>query len=118
MKIFTNTWPQVSGFPGGSDGEESAHNPGDLGSIPGSGRSSGEGNGYPLQDSCLENSMERGDWWGLKESDTSEGLTGMVPSHAGNKLTSQFSSLIMQWLSLLPELPPCNHVKFRHIPLH
>ena len=45
------------GFPGGSDGKESACNAGDLGSIPGSGRSPGEGNGYPLQYSCLENPM-------------------------------------------------------------
>ena len=42
-------------FPGGSGGEESACNEGDLGLIPGSGRSPGEGNGYPLQCSCLEN---------------------------------------------------------------
>ena len=50
------------GFPGDSVGKESAHNAGDLGSIPGSGRSSGEGNGNPLQYSCLENSMDRGAW--------------------------------------------------------
>jgi len=50
------------GFPGGSDGKESACNMGDLSSIPGSGGSSGEGNGYPLQYSCLENSMDRGAW--------------------------------------------------------
>ena len=50
-------------FPGGSDGKESALNAGDLGSIPGWRRSSGEGNGYPLQYSCLENSMDRGAWW-------------------------------------------------------
>ena len=43
--------------------EESACNAGDLGSIPGSGRSPGGGNGYPLQYSCLENSMDRGAWW-------------------------------------------------------
>ena len=43
--------------------EESACNAGDLGSIPGSGRSPGGGNGYPLQYSCLENSMNRGAWW-------------------------------------------------------
>ena len=55
--IFLN-W----GFPGGSDGKESICNTGDLGSIPGSGRSPGEGNGYPLQCSCLENSMDRGAW--------------------------------------------------------
>ena len=51
------------GFPGGSDGKESAYNEGDWASIPGSGRSSGEGNGNPLQYSCLENSMDRGHWW-------------------------------------------------------
>ena len=49
------------GFPGGSDGEESARNMGDLGLIPGLGRSLGEVNGNTLQDSCLENSMDRGD---------------------------------------------------------
>ena len=45
------------GFPGGSAGKESAYNVGDLGSIPGRGRSPGEGNGSPLQCSGLENSM-------------------------------------------------------------
>ena len=49
-------------FPGDSDGKESAGNAGDRGSIPGSGRSPGEGNGYPLQYSCLENSMHRRAW--------------------------------------------------------
>ena len=48
-------------FPGGSDGKESACNAGDLGSIPASGRSPGEGNGNPLQSSCLENPMDRGE---------------------------------------------------------
>ena len=50
-------------FPGGSDGKESACNPGDPDSISGLGRSPGEGNGYPLQYSCLENPMDRGAWW-------------------------------------------------------
>ena len=50
------------GFPGGSDGKESACNAGDLGSIPGSGRSPGKRNGYLLQYSCLENLMDRGAW--------------------------------------------------------
>ena len=45
----------IIGFPGGSDGKESVYNAGDLGWITGLGRSSGEGNGYPLQYSCLEN---------------------------------------------------------------
>ena len=51
------------GFPGGSDGKASACNVGDLGSIPGLGRSPGEGHGNPLQYSCLENSIDRGAWW-------------------------------------------------------
>ena len=51
------------GFPGGSVGKESAGNAGDLSSIPGSGRSPGEGNGNPLQYSCLENPMDGGAWW-------------------------------------------------------
>ena len=69
-----------SGFPGGSDGKESACNVGDLGSIPGSERSPGGGNGNPLQYSCLENSMGTGAWWatvlgGHKELDRIERLT-------------------------------------------
>ena len=52
----------------------SAHNAGDLGLIPGLGRCPGEGNGNPLQHSCLENPMDGGDWWGRKESDTTERL--------------------------------------------
>ena len=52
-----------AGFPGGSDGKESTCNVGDLGSIPGLGRSPGGGHGKPLQYSCLENPMDRGAWW-------------------------------------------------------
>ena len=48
---------------GGSDGKESAGNVGDPGLIPRLGRSPGEGNGYTLKYSCLENSMDRGAWW-------------------------------------------------------
>ena len=67
-------------FPGGSDGKESTCNAGDLAPIPGSGRSLGEGNGYPFLYSCLENSMDRGTWWATvhgvtKEADTTEQLT-------------------------------------------
>ena len=70
-------------FPRGSDGKASAYNSGDPGSIPGSGRSPGEGNGNPLQFSCLENPMNRGAWfgccpWGRKESDTTERLHYLV----------------------------------------
>ena len=51
------------GFPGGSDDKESACSAGDLGSVLGSGRSPEEGNGNPLQYTCLENAMDRGVWW-------------------------------------------------------
>ena len=53
----------IQGFPGGSEVKASAWNEGDPGSIPGLGRSPGEGNGNPLQYSCLENPMEGGTWW-------------------------------------------------------
>ena len=66
--------------PGGSDGKESACSAGDPGSIPASGRSLGEGYGYSLQYSCLENPTDQGAWWatvqwGPKGSDTTEQLT-------------------------------------------
>ena len=67
------------GFPGSSDDEESTCNMGDLGLIPGLGRSPGGRNGYLLKYSCLENSMERTAWQAtvhrVTESDTTEGLT-------------------------------------------
>ena len=56
------TTPVFLDFPGGSTGKESACNAGDLGSIPGLLRSPGGGHGNPLQDSCLENPMDRGAW--------------------------------------------------------
>ena len=66
-------------FPGGSDGKASVYNAGDLGSIPGSRRSPGEGNGNPLQYSCLENPMDRGAWWatvrGVAELHMTEQIT-------------------------------------------
>ena len=68
--------------PGGSDGKESACRTGDVGSIPGSGRSPGERNGYPFQYSCLENSMDRGAWWatvhGVTKSQTDTVYTQCV----------------------------------------
>ena len=53
------------GFPSSTEGKASACNAGDLGSIPGLGRSPGEGNGYPLQYSCLRNPMDREAWWAI-----------------------------------------------------
>ena len=64
----------VYSFPGSSEGKESACNASHLGSIPGSGRSLREENGNPFQNSCLENSMDRGAWWatihGIAKSQT------------------------------------------------
>ena len=69
-------------------GKESALNAGDLGLIPGMGRSLGEGNGNPLRYSCLENSMDRGTWWatshGVSESRT--GLKGLTLSLSQHKV--------------------------------
>ena len=67
-------------FPGGSVAENLPASAGDSGSIPGSGRSSGEGNGNSLQYSCLGNPMDRGVWWGYhpwgcKESDTTKNVS-------------------------------------------
>ena len=62
LKSFIHIRLSYLGFPGGSDSKASACNAGDPGLIPGLGRSPGEGNGNPLQYSCLENPMDRGAW--------------------------------------------------------
>ena len=73
--MYGRTWA----FLGGSDGKESARNSGDASLIPGSGRFHEEGNGKPLQCSCLENSTDRGAWQatvhGIIQSDMTERLT-------------------------------------------
>ena len=61
--LFTGQQERNGDFPGGSEGKESACNVEDVGLIPGSGRSPGEGNGNALQDLCLENPLDRGAWW-------------------------------------------------------
>ena len=78
------------GFPGGSDSKVSAHNVGDPGSIPGLGRSPAEGNGTPLQYSCLENSMDGGAWWA-----TVHGVTKSQKWLSQHCLT--WASWIAQW---------------------
>ena len=60
------------GFPGGSEGKASACDAKDPGSIPGSGRSPGEGNGNPFQYSCLGNPMDGGAWWAIVHGVTKE----------------------------------------------
>ena len=82
MNTFENAFltEKKKDFPGGSDGIASAYNAGDPGSVPVLERSPGEGNGNPLQYSCLENPMDRGAWlqstgyspWGHNELDTTE----------------------------------------------
>ena len=70
--LFGEKWRNIWGFPGGSDHKESACNAGHPGSIPGSGRSPAERNGYTCQYFCLENSMHRGVLGVVKKSDMSE----------------------------------------------
>ena len=79
------------GFPGGSDGKESACNAGDLGLITGLGRSPGGGHGNPLQYSCLENLMDRGDWWAT--------VHGVTKSQA--RLSDQAQHELVKLVSLL-----------------
>ena len=102
---YQGTKIYIYGFPGGLDGKASACNVGDPGSIPGLGRSPGEGNGNPLQYSWLENPMDGGAWqatyspWGRKESDTTERLHSF--SFYGSFIPSFFKEspyCLPQWL--------------------
>ena len=85
------------GFPGGSDGKESACNAGDLSSIPGLGRSPEEGNGNPLQYSCLENSMDRGAWQSM-------GLQRVGPNWVTNTFTLELYVCPYRWTVLASSL--------------
>ena len=85
------------GFPGGSEVKASASNVGDLGSIPGSGRYPGEGNGNPLQCSCLVNPMNGGAWW--------------ATVHRVAKSQTRLSDLTMDTVSLTKEARICNGEK-------
>ena len=85
---------------GGSDDKESTCSAGEPGSIPGSGRSSEEGNGYPLQYSCLENSMDRGAWWA-----TVQGVT--IKQFKNSRGKELFHLLIV---SLCFSSPLCSNI--------
>ena len=81
--------PPSLGFPSGSEVKETACNARNLGSIPGSGRAPGEGNGNPLQYSCLENPMDRGTWWATIHAVTKPGgLQKMGSQRIGHDWTT------------------------------
>ena len=86
-------------FPDGSDGKASAYNAGDLGSIPGLGRSSGEGSGTLLQYSCLENPMDGGAWWatvhGVAKSWTQ--LSDFTSLHSHPYMTTGKTIALTRW---------------------
>ena len=85
------------GFAVGSDSKETACNVGDQCSVPGLGRSPGEGNGYPLRYSCLENCMDRGAWWGtVHGSDTTEWLT-LLLSLAFSVMELELWNIFKKW---------------------
>ena len=109
MNMWAFYWPlRVLGFPGGSESKVSVCSAGDLGSIPGSGRSPGEGNGTPLQYSCLENPMDRRAWGatfhGVAKSRTRlSDFTFTFPGGASGKgPTWQCRRHKKCWISLIP----------------
>ena len=88
----------TGGFPGGSEGKASAYNAGDPGSIPGSGRCLGEGNGNPLQYRCLENPMEGGAWWA-----TVHGVTKSWTRLSDFTFTGHYRLVYLNYAFLLTE---------------
>ena len=78
--IFSFSGRKTTDFPGGSEVKASACNAGDPSSIPGSGRSPGEGNDNPLQYSCLGNPMDRGAWWAMVHGVAESSETSMSRS--------------------------------------
>ena len=121
----------IGGFPGSSDGKEPACHVGDPGSILGSGRSPGEGNGNPLQYSCLENAMDRGAWWatfhGVAELDTTDTNTFTLHTYIlFTDLPTQYNIIYLSdnqcHLSVHPSVHPfihlsiCLFIYFSHLP--
>ena len=97
----------------GSDGKESAVNAGDLGSVPGLGRSPGGGNGNPLQYFCLDNSMDRGAWWATVYESERVGHDRVANSFifkticsSGNEMERDLMVLLPASLPLWPGPPP------------
>ena len=98
-KVVLSVALQNLGFPGGSEVKVSACNAGHLSSIPGSGRSPGEGNGNPLQYSCLENPMDGGAWWTTVPGAT-KSRTRLRDFSLREILLSQLSSLKLEQSNL------------------
>ena len=92
----------VSGLPGGSDSKESACSARDLTSISGSGTSPGEGNGYLLQYSYLENSMDREAWWAT--------VGGVAESRTNTFFPKSGSQLLLPWKRPQPHSPGINYI--------
>ena len=96
MKLIVQSYIPNMSFPGGSDSKEFACSAGELGSIPGLGRSPGEGNSSPFQYSCLRNPMDRGNWqatiYGVRKSQTqlSNTHTHTPPEYEGWKANPGF----------------------------
>ena len=110
------------GFPCGSDGKVSAYNAGDPGLIPGSGSSPGEGNGNPLQYSCLGNPMDGGAWWaavhGVTKSQAQlSDFTFTFHFHALEKEMATHSSFLawrIQWVGEPGGLPSIGSHRVGH----
>ena len=91
------------GFPGSSDGKESAWNLGDLSSIPGSERSPGKGNGNPLQYSCLENPVDRGAWRATVHGFAESGMIEQLHFHDILQIWKTWSrnTCLMKWFYII-----------------
>ena len=85
FRKFRYVWWRTRGFPDGSMGKESASNAGDTGSILGLVRSLGEGNGNPLQYSCLKNLKDRSAWWATVQRVTEWDTTEWLSTHTHNE---------------------------------
>ena len=120
-RVAGSCWLSILKQSGGSEGKESACNVGDLGSNPGLGRSPGEGNGNPLQYSCLENPMARGAWWatvhGAANSQTQlsdQHFVGVPRKSAGCQERPQLCAHVNPKLSIrFSLLPTLSNHKFK-----
>ena len=96
LSFNQSIWNYLASTSGGSDGKEFACNAGDPGSIPGSGKSPGEGNGYPLQYSHLENFIDRGAWQAIVYG-VAKGWTRLGEFHFTMETQTQRRDLWTQW---------------------